>query len=246
MFRAARIAVRRCADGLNKSAASAAAAGTPRPASPAVAAASEDAAATAARTEALNAKSTATSSTTGLAWLRRKRYGTEAAPYLGVFHDTKQDNGSHVKSADKLYRENYIKALLYVAGEGRRARDWVSGWACVNPSLNALLLPLILQHKATLDDFHVFVADTYKRDLPPAQQRQLLGAFFIDCAACLSFTCHQDKQCVVRERYYECGSLAGMRKEWLDEVAQVALQERDMMADKFNVLDPSSTHGDNV
>jgi hypothetical protein len=244
------------------------------------------------------------SSTEGLAWLLKRRYGNPKAPYLGVFTEdqpvpatmpdtttdpatstteetaasaTSSGSAEHVAVANAegvqsrvmsstsdqgsrpfaqaytptlgverprdpeaelaLFRRGlYCKALLYVIGNNRRARDWLVGWACALPSANSELVPMLFQHQATRKDLSNFCNELRSRELPIGTERLVVNCLCMDAATVVAHSQQAGDGMLAEERMFEVGAAVGVTKQWLHDALELAVEERALAWEKYRVL----------
>jgi hypothetical protein len=135
----------------------------------------------------------------------------------------------------------YCKALVFVGGAGRRARDWIAGWASVMPASNRVIVMAALQHEGTAADGDAFAALLAAREasgeLSPAAARLVVRCFLFDCATLAALTCHGDETGLVRDRLDAVAARFGVAPAYLAELVDVAREERELNIEKYQALE---------
>jgi len=143
-----------------------------------------------------------------------------------------------------LFRRGlYCKALLYVAGGDRRARDWIVGWACALQGVNAPLIPIIMRHDAVLRDVQRFWRELQGRELPLAHERLAANCLCLDAATVVALSGTVGAGAAAEGRYHEVGAMVGATPKWLEEALELAVEERQLVWEKADVLQGGSSAG---
>ena len=161
----------------------------------------------------------------------------------------KQPLTSSTEGADDdeltLFRRGlYCKALLYVAGSDRRARDWIVGWACALQGTNAPLIPIIMRYEATPKDLHNFWRELQGRDLPHDHERLAANCLCLDAATVVALSSTAMAGSAAEARYSDLGAKVGAPQKWLGGVLELAIEERHIAWEKAQVLEGGSGNAD--
>lgn len=133
--------------------------------------------------------------------------------------------------------EKYCKALITIAGIGRRAQDFVAGWISTLTG-NSQLVQIPFQYEANPADVDAFLVGLdQNEDLPDESKAMILRCFIFDCMTLLARTSHHDQSEQVRRQIEEFAQRIAISPNFLVEAEEIAKEELALSTDKFNALD---------
>jgi hypothetical protein len=102
---------------------------------------------------------------------------------------------------------------------------------------NSELMPLLFQHQGAAKDVRHFRSELLSRELPLEAERMVMHCFCMDAATTVALSGLAGEGAQAETRLFEAGAVLGVPRSWLQQVLDLAAEERALAWEKYKVLE---------